>query len=247
MRTGLSEDKRLFELVEHAFVDPPLFAPCAVADLRLLRHSVAHECRVALQLVRYCGLPIPYRLTTMTPDTIALCTGATPFNAALYEPWLNEGMAIFDISTTARQAAFLAQVGHESGGLKYVVELWGPTPAQSGYERRLDLGNTQPGDGSRFRGHGLIQVTGRANHVAVRDRLRQRFSTVPDFEADPKELTDPRWAALSACDFWSWKGLNALADANDFERITRRINGGLNGQPDRLARWANAKAALAAA
>jgi putative chitinase len=154
-------------------------------------------------------------------------------------------MAFYGIDTPARQAAFLAQIGHESGGLRWVAEIWGPTPAQERYEGRLDLGNTNPGDGTKYRGHGLIQTTGRANHAMVRDRLRERFSDVPDFEEDPMALTEPQWAALSACDYWDMKGLNALADAGKFKAITKAINGGLNGYEDRLARLDAAQTALA--
>jgi putative chitinase len=129
--------------------------------------------------------------------------------------------------------------------LRSTTEQWGPTPAQRRYEGRADLGNTQPGDGERFKGHGFIQVTGRFNHARVRDRLRERFPDVPDFEAEPERLAELPWAALSAADYWDDKGLNALADAGDFAAITRKINGGLNGQADRLARWGKAKRALA--
>jgi putative chitinase len=153
-------------------------------------------------------------------------------------------MAFYGIDTPVRQAAFLSQVGHESGGLKHLREVWGPTEAQKCYEGRKDLGNYFPGDGQRFSGHGLLQTTGRRNHIVVRDRLRLRFDNVPDFEADPDALMDPQWASLSACDYWDMKGLNEIADAGDFELVTRRINGGLNGYEDRLERWGYAKKAL---
>lgn len=181
----------------------------------------------------------------MKPQTIAACTGARIDRAERFAEPLVAAMALYHIDTPARQAAFLAQIGHESGGLKYTSELWGPTPAQSRYEGRADLGNVQPGDGSRYRGHGLIQTTGRANHARVTQRLSARFDNVRDFEADPEALTDPQWAALSAADFWDDKGLNALADAGDFERITRRINGSTNGLADRVARYEAALAVLA--
>jgi putative chitinase len=186
----------------------------------------------------------------VTPEQIAACTGARIDRAERFAPYLSVGMAFYGIDTPKRQAAFLAQVGHESAGLKYVSEIWGPTAAQERYEGRLDLGNTHPGDGSLYRGHGLIQTTGRRNHALVRDRLRERFANVPDFEAEPAALMDTQWAALSACDYWDMRGLNALADAGDFEEISARINGrnrdtGLpNGYEDRCERWEYAKRAL---
>lgn len=171
--------------------------------------------------------------------------GATEAKAAEILDAVSLSCALYDITTPARIAAFLAQVGHESGGFRYTSEIWGPTPAQQRYEGRKDLGNTQPGDGSRYRGHGFIQTTGRANHVAVRDRLRQRLSVeVPDFEEHPEALAELPWACLSAADYWDMRKLNALADAGDFEAITRKVNGGLNGHADRVARWERVKSVL---
>jgi putative chitinase len=108
------------------------------------------------------------------------------------------------------------------------------------------LGNIYKGDGSRFRGHGLIQTTGRFNHRRVTQRLRARFPTllVPDFEAEPKLLTLPRWAALSAADYWDMINGNQMADAGQFKLLTRRINGGYNGLADRLKLWESFKKAL---
>jgi putative chitinase len=186
----------------------------------------------------------PVGWNAVTPEVLAACTGARIDRASRFAPYLSVGMALYGIDTPQRQAAFLAQIGHESAGLKYVSEVWGPTRAQERYEGREDLGNTHPGDGSRFRGHGLIQTTGRANHAKVRDRLRERFHDVPDFEAEPEALMDTQWAALSACDYWDMRNLNELADAGDFETLTRRINGGLNGYEDRCDRWEFAKRAL---
>ena len=182
----------------------------------------------------------------LTPALLAQATGCTPMRAELFAAPLAEACVLYDINASAvRLAAFLAQIGHESASLRYVAEVWGPTTAQQRYEGRKDLGNTQSGDGSRYRGRGLIQTTGRANYAAVRDRLRRRLGPdVPDFEAAPERLEHIRWAVWSAADYWDWRGLNALADAGDFERITRRINGGLNGQADRLQRWERARQAL---
>lgn len=173
----------------------------------------------------------------MTPQTLSAIMPQLrdPARSEWCEP-LQLAMDEYDINTPDRQAAFLAQIAHESGQLRYVRELWGPTPAQQTYEGRKDLGNTKPGDGYRYRGHGLIQVTGRHNHARVRDRLRAKFPdrAVPDFEAEPEALMLREWAALSAADFWDDHGLNALADAGDFEAVTRRINGGTNGMDERI-------------
>lgn len=187
-------------------------------------------------------------MIVLTPALLAQATGCGQARAERFALHLQQACAHFDITgTAARLAAFLAQIGHESGGLRYTAEIWGPTTAQARYEGRLDLGNTQPGDGVRFKGRGLIQTTGRFNHAAVRDRLRRALGAmVPDFEAEPAALEEPRWAAWSAADYWAWKGLNELADAGAFEAITRRINGGLNGQADRLQRLQRAQAALGA-
>ena len=136
-------------------------------------------------------------------------------------------------------AAFIAQIGHESGQLQYVREIWGPTAAQLRYEGRADLGNTVTGDGSRYRGRGLIQITGRANYAACGEALGI------DLINHPELLEQPQYACLSAAWFWAMKGLNTLADAGEFNTVTRRINGGLNGLADRLSLWVKAREVLA--
>lgn len=185
----------------------------------------------------------------MTPELLRSATGCSAEAAQRFAGPLSAACAFYSIDTPARLAAFLAQIGHESASLRFTTELWGPTEAQKSYEGRASLGNTVPGDGERFKGHGLIQTTGRFNHARVRDRLRERFPhlDVPDFESEPARLAEPQWACLSAADYWDDRHLNPLADAGQFELITRRINGGLNGQADRLARWERAKKALEAA
>lgn len=186
-------------------------------------------------------------LAGVTPSVLANALGCPLARVNAFAAHLIEACDAYAINTPARLAAFLAQIGHESGALRYVKEVWGPTAAQIRYEGRADLGNVQPGDGQRYCGRGLVQTTGRANYVALRNRLRIRIGEeVPDFEAEPELLEQPRWAAWSAADYWGWRKLNELADAGAFETITRRINGGLNGQADRLARWERAKQALAA-
>lgn len=159
--------------------------------------------------------------------------------AGVFVPALNMAMNRYGIVGTARAAAFIAQVGHESGQLRYVREIWGPTAQQAGYEGRADLGNTAPGDGSKYRGRGLIQITGRANYAACGEALGL------DLVNQPALLEQPQHAAMSAAWFWSTRGLNTLADQGDFVKITRRINGGLTGQDDRQALYDKALVVLA--
>ena len=133
-------------------------------------------------------------------------------------------------------AQFLAQVMHESGGLRYVREIWGPTKAQKGYEGRKDLGNTQPGDGKRFMGRDVIQVTGRANHRAITAWVRKTFGGGPDFEANPELLESPEWLGIGAIWYFlaARKDLIKYCREGNIEMVTRRVNGGLNGYQDRL-------------
>lgn len=152
---------------------------------------------------------------------------------------LNSAMQHYQIISPKRAAAFIAQIGHESGQLRYVREIWGPTTAQRGYEGREDLGNTVPGDGRKYYGRGLIQITGRANYAKCGEALGLDLISLPEL------LELPQHAAMSAAWFWKQKGLNDLADRDQFNTITRRINGGLNGLADRLALWEKALAVLA--
>lgn len=176
----------------------------------------------------------------MTPETLAACLGIPLARAQTWADPLSAAMALYAIDSPQRQAAFVAQVGHESGRLIYIRELWGPTSAQQGYEGRLDLGNTEPGDGFRYRGRGLIQVTGRANYQKCGGALALPLIDHPEL------LEQPDNASLSAAWFWNSRGLNTPADTGDFETITRKINGGLNGYDDRLALWKMARSALGA-
>jgi putative chitinase len=174
----------------------------------------------------------------MTPKQLAIATGARIDRATRWLPHLEAAMAEFDINTPARQAAFLAQIGHESGGLHWTTEIWGPTPAQARYEGRKDLGNTVIGDGYRFRGRGLLQTTGRANYADTGAALGV------DLLVAPEQLALPALAARSAAWFWKAHGLNELADVGDFKRVTLRINGGTNGYAERVALHAAAVEAL---
>lgn len=164
--------------------------------------------------------------------------------AGVFVSGLNMAMAKWKIDTPKRQAAFLAQVGHESGQLRYLREL-GSDQYLSKYDTgslAQKLGNTSApdGDGQRYRGRGLIQITGHDNYLRCSlalfgdDRLLRT----------PELLEQPQWAAASAAWFWSVNGLNSLADKEQFNTITRRINGGLNGLEDRLQLWTRARAVL---
>lgn len=173
-----------------------------------------------------------------------------PASAAVLVEHLDDTLLYYQINTPQRIAAFLAQVLHESGHLRYMREIWGPTPAQKRYEGRADLGNTVAGDGSRFRGRGLIQTTGRANYA----RLSREMGI--DFVANPQLLEMPKYAAHSAGAFWKRNNLNHFADmpaAQDgtsradyspFQLATIRINGGLNGYKERKALYLQALSVL---
>ena len=185
--------------------------------------------------------------------------------AGVFVPVLNTAMNAYQIVGTQRVAAFLAQVGHESGQLQHVVEnlnygaqalvaTWPSRFTQAlaaqvarvpqqianiAYASRMGNGDASSGDGWSYRGRGLIQITGRANYQACGDALGV------DLIGNPDLLAQPQYAAMSAAWYWATNGLNTLADAGDFDPITRRINGGLNGLPDRLALYATAQQVLA--
>lgn len=153
---------------------------------------------------------------------------------------LNLAMSRYAINTPRRQASFLAQIAHESGSLRYTQEI----ASGSAYEGREDLGNTKPGDGKRFKGRGLIQITGRFNYEEVSKALNYGFIN------SPEKLELPGAASLSAAWFWHEKGLNRLADIDAFEKISARINGinketgKPNGMEDRIEHWERCKKAL---
>lgn len=175
----------------------------------------------------------------LTTDVLSRAVSLQEVDAGRWLPHIQEAAERASLTTVKRLAAFLAQTGHESAGFRFLRELWGPTPTQLRYEGRRDLGNVRPGDGFRYRGRGLIQVTGRANYTTTGRSLGI------DLVNQPGLLEQPRWAALSAADYWTRNNLNNLVDSGDFKGLTRRINGGLNGYADRLARYQRALEALA--
>jgi len=141
-------------------------------------------------------------------------------------PFVNSCMKKFDINTPLRKQHFLAQVGHESMSLKYMHEI----ASGAAYEGRGDLGNTQPGDGKKFRGHGPIQLTGRANHTAYFKYIgRPELVNNPEILESDMELA---WGASG----WYWtpfRKINRFADKDDVKMVTKLVNGGLNGFSDR--------------
>ena len=190
--------------------------------------------------------------------------------AGVFVAALQRAMDEREIDTPARRAAFLAQVGHESSQLTRLVEnlnysaqglaaTWpsrylGPDGqpnalalrlarnpqaiADNAYASRNGNGDEASGDGWRYRGRGLLQITGRANYRAAGAGLGQPL------EQEPELLEQPEWAVISAAWWWASHDLNELADRGEFAAITRRINGGTNGQAERLALWERVKAVL---
>lgn len=147
------------------------------------------------------------------------------------QPTLEE----YDITDRLRIAHFLAQTCHESAGFRTTEEF----ASGDAYEGRADLGNTQPGDGRRFKGRGLLQLTGRANYREYGRALGL------DLEADPARAADPVLSLRIACEYWKRRNINAACDRDDLIKVTKLINGGTNGLEDRRALTAKAKTALA--
>lgn len=157
---------------------------------------------------------------------------------ALGQAMAVHGPAYGITETAARLANFLGQAAHETGAFRYLREVWGPTDAQKRYEGRRDLGNTQPGDGYRFRGRGIFQLTGRANYRDIGVSIGQPL------ESSPELAERPDIAVVTACRFWQSRGLNTLADQGLDDTITRRINGGTNGIAERRMYVARIKGLL---
>jgi putative chitinase len=151
--------------------------------------------------------------------------------AAAFAPTL----ARYAIETPLRVAHFLAQIAHESDGFCTTEEY----ADGRAYEGRRDLGNVEPGDGPRFKGRGLIQLTGRTNYAVMGTELRL------DLVGNPLSVNDPIVYLLVSCRFWARLDINTPADADDLYEVTRRVNGGLNGLDDRLAYLTRAKALVA--
>lgn len=195
----------------------------------------------------------------MLVDSKLLCTVTTPELADKWAVALNDTCEEFGIDTPYRIAGFISNVAHESGGFKFVSEnlnysaaslmrVWSsrfPTLeiaqryamnpekiANRAYADRMGNGDEASGDGWKYRGRGLIQLTGKNNYVAYSLACDNEALQYPDIVAEPK------YAAESAGWFWNVNRLNALADAQDVVGMCKRINGGLNGLDDRQMKYA---------
>ncbi len=158
-----------------------------------------------------------------------------PARASSVAQHLNVAMAEANITTPQQQAMFVAQLAHESAGFQFMEEI----ASGAAYEGRADLGNTQPGDGVRYKGRGYIQVTGRYNYTEAGNALGLDLVNNPQLAAQPEN------AARIAAWYWTSRDINTAADSGDFVQVTRLINGGTNGLADRQAYYARAQAALA--
>ncbi|WP_201768127.1 D-Ala-D-Ala carboxypeptidase family metallohydrolase [Asticcacaulis benevestitus] len=201
----------------------------------------------------------PERLQTLAPTIRA-------DRAAAYAPALEASLATGEITTRLRLVHFLAQLAHESGGFRALVENLNYSPevllavfrarvqtlakaqelvaagkdaiAEFVYGQRPALGNVNPGDGAKFIGRGFIMITGRANYTTYAAMIGQPLADQPAL------LENPTFAAKAAAAFWKQNGLNTLADADDIEGITRIVNGGVNGLADRQQWLARAQLAF---
>lgn len=200
----------------------------------------------------------------MTPKQLVDAIGCSSIRAMEWAAPLTAAMEQYEINTPARQTAFLAQIGHESNLLSAIVENLNYSAAglraifpryfKDGeaerfarqqtkianrvYANRLGNGDEASSDGWKYRGRGLIQITGKNNYKACGDALGLDLLAVPD------QLLQPGPASMSAAWFWQSHGLNQLADAGNFDSITARINGGQNGRDSRRALWAMAKVSM---
>lgn len=154
--------------------------------------------------------------------------------AAEIAKYLNPAMAEAGIRSNLAKAAFLAQLAQESAGYTAMEEF----ASGDDYEGRTDLGNTQPGDGRRFKGRGFIQITGRSNYTQASRALGL------DLVGNPELAEGTENAARVAAWYWRSRNINPPAEGGDFVRVTRLINGGTNGLEQRQAYYAKAKAAL---
>lgn len=205
----------------------------------------------------------------ITPRLLQQALAISAPRASQWADVLEMGAQLAKVESDLELAHFIAQIGHETGQLRYTREVWGPTSAQVRYERRFDapwpsdfsqsrtpayaanrlafaLGNIKPGDGKRYMGRGFLQTTGRGNYIVLTDRLKDLVGEdSPDLVTAPMLLQEPPLVSLSAGQYWLDKKIKRLAEADDLLAVTKRINGGTNGLAHRSALTTTAKLAIA--
>lgn len=164
----------------------------------------------------------------------AIMPYATTARIERYLPFLNDLMPQFNINNRLRVCHFLAQIAHESGELRYCEEIASGAAYDTG-RLAAALGNTpeKDGDGQRYKGRGLIQLTGTANYRRFNDYLKRHFSNPEDVIAHPEKVAEPRYAVLVSCWYFMQASCNSAADRDDIKAVTRKVNGGLNGLKQR--------------
>ena len=169
-------------------------------------------------------------LTTL--QLLNICPGGTKENIERFIPHLNILMPKYEINTIHRVRHFIAQLAHESNQFNSVTEKYNGNPKEyfKKYDLRADLGNKFEGDGMKFKGRGLIQVTGRFNYTAASIDIFKDETLI----IKPETLEQPYYAVEISCWFWKVKHLNSLADTDNIKAITAKINGGLNGLSNRI-------------
>ena len=150
-------------------------------------------------------------------------------------PVLASTLETYDINTRLRIAHFLGQTCHESAGFRTTEEF----ASGVAYEKRKDLGNAKPGDGPRYKGRGLLQLTGRANYHEYGEALKI------DIEDHPEMAAEPALSLRIACEYWKKHNINSFCDRDDLVAVTRKVNGGTKGLDARNAYTRKAKEALA--
>ena len=194
--------------------------------------------------------PLEGKSALFSSNQVEAATGAHKLTAEKFIPYLADTCTEFSINTPVRRLSFLAQIGHESGGLFYTEEL----DSGSAYEGRHDLGNTHPEDGIKYKGRGLIQITGRNNYQWLSNSFKIDFVNSPEKlggkNASNCSAEQFEYATRSAGWFWKNNELNEVADRIDlsepideganlgfYRLLTRKINGGYNGLNDRISKF----------
>ena len=156
---------------------------------------------------------------TVTPEHLAAIAGRTTALMPALADWMNTLCPSYEIDTAREYGHFLAQACHETDHFKTLREY----ASGSAYEGRADLGNTQAGDGIRFRGRGIFQTTGRANYLqlGIKKGRRDLFINTPEL------LELPEYAVWSACEFWKTRGLNDVANHADTDALKKKYRGNI--------------------